>query len=91
MLLVLGTAAAYPTLITQVGDLVAARHPARALGTYRLWRDLGYAVGALVSGMADRLGRTPAILAVAGLTAGLGVVAGVLLRLPCPTGDTTLI
>lgn len=81
VLLGLGTAAVYPTLIAQVGDVVTPRERAPAVGSYRLWRDLGYAVGALVSGaLADRLGMAPAILAVAGVTAASGIVAGVLLR-----------
>jgi MFS family permease len=77
----LGTAAVYPTLIAQVSDLVGARERARAVGTYRLWRDLGYAVGAVLSGiLADSLGLPAAILAVAVLTAGSGVAGAVMLR-----------
>jgi len=83
VLLGLGTAAVYPTLIAQVGDLVTAQDRARAVGTYRLWRDLGYAAGAVVSGvLADRLGLTTAILTVAGLTAASGIVANALLPRP---------
>ena len=79
-LLGLGTAAVYPTLIAQVSDLVRARDRARAVGGYRLWRDLGYVVGAVLSGIvADRLGVPAAILAVAVLTAASGVLAGILL------------
>lgn len=86
VLLGLGTAAVYPTLIAQVSDLVRARDRARAVGAYRLWRDLGYAAGALLSGIvADRLGLSAAILAVAVLTAASGGVAGVLLRAPRPS------
>ena len=46
-----GTAAVYPTLIAQVGDLVGPQNRASAIGRYRLWRDLGYAVGALTAGL----------------------------------------
>lgn len=80
VLLGLGTAAVYPTLIAQVSDLVGAPDRARAIGAYRWWRDLGYVVGAILSGLlADRLGIPAAILAVAMLTAASGVFAGVLL------------
>ena len=83
VLLGLGTAAVYPTLIAQVSDLVGARERARAVGAYRLWRDLGYAAGAVLSGIvADRLGLPAAILAVAALTAASGAVAGALLGAP---------
>ena len=81
VLLGLGTAAVYPTLIAQVSDLVSARQRARAVGSYRLWRDLGYVAGAVIAGTAaDRIGYRSAILAVAALTAASGLVAGVLLR-----------
>ena len=80
-LLGLGTAAVYPTLIAQVSDLVGARERARAVGSYRLWRDLGYVAGAIIAGMAaDRIGYRSAIVAVAALTAASGLLAGVLLR-----------
>ena len=71
VLLGFGTAMVYPTLIAAVSD---ASHPswrAASLSVYRFWRDLGYAIGALASGvMADRLGFAPAIAA-AGVVAAL--------------------
>jgi MFS family permease len=80
-LLGLGTAMVYPTLIAAISD---AAHPtirARALSVYRFWRDVGYAVGALASGLiADILGFEAAILAVAGLTFFSGLGAGRLMR-----------
>lgn len=80
VLLGLGTAAVYPTLIAQVSDLVRPRDRASTIGVYRLWRDLGYVVGALLAGViADRFGFGAAIGAVALLTAGSGLVAAVLL------------
>lgn len=81
VLLGLGTAAVYPTLIAQVSDVVSAGARARAVGAYRWWRDLGYVIGAVLAGVAaDRLGFRPAILLVAALTAASGALAAVLLR-----------
>lgn len=73
----LGTAAVYPTLIAQVSDLVRPADRAGAVGIYRLWRDLGYVAGAVLAGvLADLLGFRVAIVAVALLTALSGVLAG---------------
>jgi MFS family permease len=76
LLLGLGTAMVYPSLIAAVSD---ASHPewrARSLSIYRFWRDLGYAIGALAAGViADLFGFSAAIAAVGGLTflSGLAV------------------
>jgi MFS family permease len=79
-LLGLGTAAVYPTLIAQVSDVVGPRDRASAVGVYRLWRDLGYVAGALISGItADLLGYRAAIATIAALTAASGLVSGYLL------------
>jgi MFS family permease len=76
VLLGLGTATVYPTLLAQVSDLVAPRSRASAVGVYRLWRDLGYVAGGLIAGvLADRLGVRAAIGVVAALTALSGLVA----------------
>jgi MFS family permease len=76
VLLGLGTAAVYPTLIAQVSDLVPPRERAGAVGLYRLWRDLGYVAGALLAGIvSDLLGFRAAIGTVAALTALSGLVA----------------
>jgi MFS family permease len=81
VLLGLGTAAVYPTLLAQVGDLVRVRHRAFAVGVYRLWRDLGYVAGALVAGLlTDSLGFRAALAATAALTAASGLAAGRALR-----------
>ena len=75
-LLGLGTAMAYPTLIAAISDAAHPAMRARALSVYRFWRDLGYAVGALASGLiADIFGFGAAILAVAALTFASGTVA----------------
>ncbi|MGH7467806.1 MAG: MFS transporter [Longimicrobiales bacterium] len=69
-----GTAMVYPTLLASVGDAAPAAIRARAVGVYRLWRDSGYVVGALAAGvLADQLGMSAAITAVAALTAASGV------------------
>lgn len=69
LLLGLGTAMVYPSLIAAVSD---ASHPtwrARSLSVYRFWRDLGYAIGALSAGLiADRFGLSAAIVSIAALT-----------------------
>ena len=76
VLLGVGTAMVYPTLLAAVGDVVHPTWRASAVGVYRLWRDLGYAVGALVAGVvADAFGLDAAMWAVAGLTGASGFVA----------------
>jgi MFS family permease len=76
----LGTAFVYPTLLAAISDVAHPQWRGSAVGVYRLWRDGGYAVGALLSGLlADALGLSWAISAIAGLTAISGfVVAGVM-------------
>jgi MFS family permease len=65
----LGTALVYPTLLAAVGDVAHPSWRASAVGVYRLWRDLGYAIGALLAGVvADIAGIPAAILTVAALT-----------------------
>src|SRR5262249_54240900 len=68
-LLGLGTAMVYPTLLAAVGDVVHPSWRASSVGVYRLWRDLGYAGGAVLVGqIADRVGVTVAMWVVAILT-----------------------
>ncbi len=74
VLLGLGTALVYPTLIAAVSDVVQPVERAQAVGVYRFWRDLGFVAGAVLSGfVADSLGAGWAIGIVAGLTAASGV------------------
>jgi MFS family permease len=81
ILLGLGTALVYPTLLAAIGDAVEPSVRASAVGVYRLWRDSGYAIGALISGIiADRLGQSSAIGVVAALTFLSGVVVAVRMR-----------
>ncbi|MDP9987980.1 MFS family permease [Arthrobacter oryzae] len=77
----LGTALVYPTLLAAIGDVAHPAWRARSVGVYRLWRDGGFAVGALLSGvLADLYGIPAAIAAVAVLTAASGVVVAVRMR-----------
>jgi MFS family permease len=75
ILLGIGTAMVYPTLIAAISD---ASHPmwrARSLSVYRFWRDLGYAIGALIAGViGDLFGLAWAIAAVGMLTFVSGVI-----------------
>ena len=73
----IGTAMAYPTLLAAVGDVAHPQWRASAIGIYRLWRDAGFVVGALLSGVvADLFGLVAAIWTVAAVTAaGAGIVA----------------
>jgi MFS family permease len=78
VLLGTGTAMVYPTLLAAVGDVAHPAWRARAVGVYRLWRDGGFAVGALLTGLvADAYGLTAAIWAVAALTGLSGLVVAV--------------
>ncbi len=73
-----GTAMVYPTLLAAIGDVAHPSWRARAVGVYRLWRDLGFAVGALLTGiLADAFGIRDAIWAIAGLTAASGILVAV--------------
>ena len=75
VLLGVGTAMVYPTLLAAVSDVADPSWRASALGSYRFWRDAGFALGAIAAGLlADAFGRRTAIGAVATLTALSGVV-----------------
>ena len=80
-LLGVGTAMVYPTLLAAIGDVAHPSWRASSVGVYRLWRDLGYAVGALLAGLtADALGLAEAMWLVAGLTFASGLVVAVRMR-----------
>jgi MFS family permease len=80
-LLGLGTAMVYPTLLAAVADVAAPAWRGAAVGVYRLWRDLGFAVGAIVAGvLADRSGMPFAIAAIAVLTAVSGLIVLIRMR-----------
>jgi MFS family permease len=81
VLLGIGTAMVYPTLLAAVGDVAHPHWRASAVGVYRLWRDSGYAVGALLAGaLADLFGMAWSIGAVALLTFASGLLVAV--RMP---------
>ena len=78
VLLGAGTAMVYPSLLASIGDVAHPSWRARAVGVYRLWRDLGFAVGALLTGvLADAFGIREAVWVIAGLTAASGIVVAV--------------
>jgi MFS family permease len=85
-LLGIGTAMVYPTLLAAISD---ASHPtwrARSLSIYRFWRDLGYAVGALLAGViGDAFGLAWAIAAIGLLTFLSGLVTMIFMNETIPT------
>ena len=81
VLLGLGTAMVYPSLIAAVSDVAHPSWRARSLSVYRFWRDLGYAIGALSAGViADSFGLAWAIGAIAVLTFFSGAVVALAMR-----------
>jgi MFS family permease len=81
VLLGAGTAMVYPTLLAAIGDVAHPTWRASSVGVYRLWRDLGYAVGALLAGItADVLGVSAAIWLVAAVTFASGALVAVRMR-----------
>jgi MFS family permease len=86
----LGTAMVYPTLLAAIVDHAHPTWRASSLGVYRFWRDLGYAVGALLSGLiADAIGLGAAIHVVAVLTLASGLAVGAIMRGPAPAPIAT--
>jgi predicted MFS family arabinose efflux permease len=81
VLLGLGTAMVYPTLLAAIGDVAHPQWRARSVGIYRLWRDGGFAVGALLAGiLADAFGIPVAVAVVGALTALSGILVAVRMR-----------
>jgi MFS family permease len=98
VLLGVGTAMVYPTLLAAIGDVAHPAWRASSVGVYRLWRDLGYAIGALLAGItADALGLPAAMWLVAALTFASGLIVAVRMRetlqrtATANTADTTSI
>jgi MFS family permease len=84
-LLGIGTAMVYPTLLAAIGDVAHPSWRASSVGVYRLWRDLGYALGALLAGVtADALGLAAAMWLIAAITFGSGLLAAVRMRETLP-------
>jgi MFS family permease len=85
-----GTAMVYPTLLAAIGDVAHPSWRARSVGIYRLWRDGGFAVGALLAGaLADAFDIRVAIWAIALLTAASGIVVLVRMYETHPRHDRT--
>lgn len=81
ILLGLGTALVYPTLLAAVSDVVHPNWRASAVGIYRLWRDSGYAIGALMAGiLADLFGVLWAIGVIGGVTFLSGIVVQAVMK-----------
>lgn len=81
VLLGVGTAMVYPTLLAAIGDVAHPSWRASSVGVYRLWRDLGYAIGALAAGLvADAFGVPAAVWGAAALTLLSGAVVAVRMR-----------
>ena len=86
-LLGIGTALVYPTLLAAVSDVARPAWRASALGVYRLWRDSGYALGAIAAGLpADAFAVPVAITAIAVLTFASGLVVASVMYETRPRG-----
>jgi MFS family permease len=85
ILLGAGTALVYPTLLAVIGDVSRIPDRATSVGIYRLWRDAGYAVGAIVAGViADAAGFPAAIVTIAALTGLSGLLVAIRMRESVP-------
>ncbi len=81
VLLGAGTAMVYPTLLAAIGDTTHPSWRASAVGVYRLWRDLGYAAGAIIAGVvADLLGMNASLWIIAALTFTSGLIVATRMR-----------
>ncbi len=82
-----GTALVYPTFLAAVAEYAPAPQRARSVGIFRLWRDAGYAIGALLTGLlADAFGLPAALAAIGGLTVLSALV--IQRRMYCPPLET---
>jgi MFS family permease len=90
VLLGVGTAMVYPTLLAAIGDVAHPAWRASAVGVYRLWRDLGYAIGALLAGLtADAFGLNVAMWVIAALTFVSGALSATRMAETLPAARTT--
>ena len=80
-LLGIGTAIVYPTFLAAIAEATAPTQRAESIGTFRLWRDLGYAIGAIISGItADLFGIKYAILLIGFIT----ILSSIVIKLRMP-------
>jgi MFS family permease len=87
-LLGVGTAMVYPTLLAGIGDVALPSWRASAIGVYRFWRDLGYAIGAVIAGVtADLLGLQGALWIVAGMTFLSGLIVAFRMKETLPSAS----
>lgn len=71
----LGTALVYPTFLSTIAQVTSPKQRAESIGTFRLWRDLGYAFGAIISGItADLFGIEYAVFLIGALTVGSALI-----------------
>jgi MFS family permease len=85
VLLGLGTALVYPTLLATIGDVAHPAWRGSSIGVYRLWRDGGYVVGAIVAGvLADLVSIEWAIVVIGGMTFVSGAVAALVMAETLP-------
>jgi MFS family permease len=92
VLLGIGTAMVYPTLLAAIGDVAHPSWRGSAVGVYRLWRDLGYAIGALLAGLtADAFGLQAAMWLIAALTLVSGAVSAVRMAETLPASSSCAI
>lgn len=83
----LGTALVYPTFLSTIAQATSPRQRAESIGSFRLWRDLGYAFGAIISGItADLFGVEYAIFLIGGLT----IISSLVIKFRMPNHIKTL-
>ncbi len=88
-LLGIGTAIVYPTFLAAISDYTHPDQRPKSIGIFRLWRDLGYAIGAILTGLiADRFGLVAPILAIGLLTILSSLI--VKFRMSCAQKKTTI-
>jgi MFS family permease len=80
----IGTAIAYPTFLAAISDYTHPDQRPKSIGIFRLWRDLGYAIGAILTGLiADQFGLVAPILAIGLLTVASSLILK--FRMSCAT------
>ncbi len=88
-LLGIGTAIVYPTFLAAISDYTHPDQRPKSIGIFRLWRDLGYAIGAILTGLiADRFGLVAPILAIGLLTIASSLI--VKFRMSCAEKKTSV-